>query len=110
MISQILGGLLAAAVGFVFTAAAYAALQRVRRRLYPTQPPPPYAAFETVPVGFAPAPPGRHVRLVEALHCHGTCGGRRPHENDGSGTATCVPCGTPRPTTDTTEQDQPHAS
>lgn len=107
MISQIVGGLAAfAAVGAI--AAAYTALERVRRRYYPATPPP-YATFEPGPgpISFTPAPRGPHVRLVEVLACHGTCTGRPPHETTGTGTATCVCCGTARPTI---EEDQRHVS
>lgn len=107
MISQIVAAFVAfIAVGAL--AVAYTALKRVRRRYYPSTRSRPYATFEPGPAGFAPAPPGRHVRLVEVLHCHGTCTGRRPHETASNGTATCVPCGTPRPTTGI--KDQPHAT
>ncbi|MEW2636443.1 hypothetical protein AB0903_33605 [Streptomyces sp. NPDC048389] len=78
-------------------AAVYAALVAARRLLYPS-PPQPYATFD---------PSGEDVHLVLMLPCHGPCARRRPHEADGYGTATCVPCGTARPTT---EEEQPHAS
>lgn len=100
-------------VGFIAVGAlavACAALERVRRRYYPSPRPRPYAVFEPGPARFGPAPPGPHVHLVEVFHCLGPCTGRRPHETAGDGTATCVQCGTLRPTTDTTDKDQPHAS
>lgn len=49
--------------------------------------------------------PGRHGRRARPeiggllLPCEGTCRGRTRHEDDGDGTATCMPCGTPRPVT-----------
>jgi hypothetical protein len=83
---------------FAALSAVYTALRAARRRPCPS--PPSCAAFD---------PAGEDVRLVVLLPCHGPCARRSPHEDDGRGTATCVPCGTPRPTTDTTEEDQSHA-
>lgn len=90
-------------LAFAAACAVCTALWPARRSHRPRPSPHPYAVFD-------PAPAGADVRLVLLLPCHGPCTGRRPHEDDGHGTATCVPCGTPRPTTDTTEEEKPHAS
>lgn len=75
-------------------------LPRVTQR---TLPPLPGAYVEDVRARI----PGRHGRRARPasggcgllLPCEGTCRGRTRHEDDGDGTATCLPCGTPRPAT-----------
>ncbi|QQM44977.1 hypothetical protein [Streptomyces liliifuscus] len=75
-------------------------LPRVVQR---TLPPLPGAYVEDVRTRI----PGRHGRRARPvsvvcgllLPCEGTCRGRTRHEDDGDGTATCMPCGTPRPVT-----------
>ncbi|MGW3417026.1 hypothetical protein [Streptomyces phaeochromogenes] len=75
-------------------------LPRVMQR---TLPPLPGAYVEDVRTRI----PGRHGRRARPasagcgllLACEGTCRGRTRHEDDGDGTATCMPCGTPRPVT-----------
>ncbi|MFD9445482.1 hypothetical protein ACFWBR_42445 [Streptomyces sp. NPDC060006] len=92
-------------IGLYF-AALFIANQLVEARPLPrlTQElPPPLPGTYVVEVrSRIPGRLGRRARPSSArcgllLPCEGTCRGRTRHEDDGDGTATCVPCGTPRP-------------
>ncbi|MEV0112329.1 hypothetical protein AB0H77_03595 [Streptomyces sp. NPDC050844] len=66
-----------------------------------TLPPLPGAYVEEVRRRI-PGRNGRRARPASGgllLPCEGACEGRTRHEDDGDGTATCIPCGTPRPVT-----------
>lgn len=50
--------------------------------------------------GRRPCPASDEGGQMRLLPCEGYCPGRTPHEDDGDGTATCMPCGTPRAAAD----------